>query len=133
MNFRRLTAARAALGVISTCVEETCIWAAWRFLLPALGVNLPLTALFIAMGAWLVISISIFAFAPRTLKRQQPAGPPTMVGATGTVASDLVPRGMVRIKSELWSATSEDGELRTGELIVVVGEKRMTLTVRRRE
>ena len=133
MNFRRLTAARAALAVISTSGEETLIWAVWRFLLPALDVNLPRAVLFIAMGVWLVISIGIFTFVTRTLKRQKPAGRPTMVGMTGTAASALTPQGMVRIQSELWTATSEDGDIPAGELVVVTGEKRMKLAVRRRD
>jgi membrane protein implicated in regulation of membrane protease activity len=133
MNFRRLTAARAALAVVSTCGEETVIWAVWRFLLPALGANPSRGALYIAMAAWLVVSISIFTFTTRFLKHQKPAGRPTMLGASGTAASDLAPRGMVRIQNELWSATAEDGGIRSGEPVVVVGEKRMKLTVRRRD
>ena len=83
MNFRRLTATRAALAVLTTSGEETCIWAAWRFLLPHLGVELPRTALYIAMGVWLVISLSIFTFVTRVLKHQKPAaGRPTMPGRT---------------------------------------------------
>jgi membrane-bound ClpP family serine protease len=133
MDFRRLTAARAALAVVSTCGEETLIWAAWRFLLPALGVNLSRSVLIGVMAAWFVISIGIFAFTTRFLKHQKPAGRPTMLGANGIAASDLAPGGMVRIKNELWTAAAEDGDIRAGEPVVVVGEKRMKLTVRRRD
>jgi membrane-bound ClpP family serine protease len=133
MNFRRLTAARGLIATVSTCIEETAIWAAWRFLLPHLGINLSRTVLFAAMGAWLLFSIWLFTFTTVFLKHQKPTGQPTMVGTTGTAASDLAPRGMVRIKSELWSATAEDGAIRTGEPVIVVGEKRMNLTVRRRD
>ena len=133
MNFRRLTAARAVLAVFTTTGEETCIWAVWRFLLPHFGINPPRYSLYIAMGVWFVISISIFAFVTRTLKHQKPVGHPTMVGTAGVAASDLAPRGMVRIQSELWTADAEDGAIRNGEPVVVVGQRRMKLTVRRRE
>ena len=132
MNFRRLTATRAALAVLTTSGEETLIWAAWRFLLPHLGISASRTVLYVAMGVWFVISISIFTFVTRTLKHQKPAGRPTMVGTFGTVTSDLAPRGMVRIQNELWSATAEDGDIRTGEPVVVVAQDRMKLTVHRR-
>jgi membrane-bound serine protease (ClpP class) len=131
MNFRRLTAARAAIATVSTCIEETGIWAVWRFLLPSLGVSLPRSVLIGAMVFWLLFSIWIFTFTTVFLKRQKPAGRPTMVGTTGVAASDLAPGGMVRIKSELWSAVAEHDTIRTGEPVVVVGEKRMKLTVRR--
>jgi len=133
MNFRRLTAARAVLATVSTCIEETGIWAVWRFLLPGMGVNLSTTVLIVAMIVWLIFSIWLFTFTTFFLRRQKPVGPPTMLGTTGTAASDLAPGGMVRIKSELWSATAEDGDIRSGEPVIVVGEKRMKLTVRRRD
>lgn len=133
MNFRRMTAARAVIATVSTCIEETGIWAIWRFLLPALDVNLSVTVLIVAMVLWLLFSIWLFTFTTFFLRRQKPVGPPTMIGTVGFAASDLAPGGMVRIKSELWSATTEDGAIRNGEPVIVVGEKRMKLTVRRRE
>ncbi len=133
MSFRRLTATRAALAVLTTSGEETIIWAVWRFLLPELGISASRTVLYIAMGVWFVISVSIFTFVTRTLKHQKPAKGLSLLGDAGTAVSDLAPRGTVRIRNELWTATSEDADIRAGEQVIVVGENRMKLTVRRRD
>jgi len=58
-------------------------------------------------------------------------GLPTMIGSKGKVASPLAPEGQVRIKGELWGATSDEGNIDTGEWITVVGEDGLKLVVRR--
>ena len=55
-----------------------------------------------------------------------------MLGANGTVAGPLNPEGMVKIRGELWRAETEEGSLETGEEVVVVREKGLTLTVRKK-
>jgi len=55
----------------------------------------------------------------------------TMIGSRGKVARPLAPEGMVRIKGELWGATSEEGEIDIGEEVIVVGEDGLKLIVRK--
>jgi membrane-bound serine protease (ClpP class) len=54
-----------------------------------------------------------------------------MVGMDGKAHGELAPDGMVKIKGELWSARSEEGNIRHGEKITVTGEDGLKLIVRK--
>jgi membrane-bound ClpP family serine protease len=125
----RLTRARLVLAIISTAAEEIAIWVIWRFLLPEFDIYLHVGALIGIMVAWAVFSTWLFVFTTITLKKQTPVGLPSMVGSRGKAASNLAPEGMVRIKGELWGATSKEGTISTGEEILVVGEDGLKLQV----
>jgi membrane-bound ClpP family serine protease len=127
----RLTKTRLVLAIVSTSLEETAIWVIWRWLLPEFGVSLPVGALVGIMVAWLAFSIWLFIFTTRALNKQTEVGLPSMVGAPGKVASRLSPEGMVRIRGELWGATSNEGDIETGEEVVVIGERGLKLLVKR--
>jgi len=127
----RFTAARLALAAISTSLEEAAIWAIWRFLLPGAGIHLPAGALVGIMVAWGAFSTWLFIFTTRALQKQPEVGLPSMIGAPGRVASRLSPSGLVRIRGELWNATSADGDIEAGESVVVVGEQGLKLDVKR--
>jgi len=121
------------LAIISTPCEEVAIYAIWRWLLPQFGINLPVPVVIGVMVAWLAFSIWLFAFTTWTLGKQVPVGLPSMVGTKGKVAERISPEGMVRIKSELWGATSTEGSIDVGEEVIVVGEDGLKLSVRRVE
>jgi len=127
----RFTAARLALAAISTSLEEAAIWALWRFLLPGAGIHLPVGALVGIMVAWGAFSIWLFIFTTRALQKQAEVGLPSMVGTLGRVVSRLSPEGLVRIRGELWNAASGEGDIESGENIVVVGERGLKLEVKR--
>ena len=133
MNNRRLTTNRLILAVASTSAEEFVIYAVWRWLLPEWDIKLPVAVLIAAMVAWGIFSISLFIFTTKALKKQVPVGLPSMVGTVGKAASPLTPEGMVRIKSELWMATTETGDIKKGENIEVVGEDGLRLVVRKND
>ena len=126
-----MTTARLVLAIVSMALEQGAIYVIWRWLLPQFGINLPLSVLIGVMVAWAVFGIWLFLFTTHTLRRQVPVGLPSMVGTKGKVASKLVPEGLVRIKGELWVATSSEGNIDAGEGIVVVGEDGLKLLVRR--
>jgi len=126
-----MTTARLILAIISTALEEIAIVAIWRWLLPEFGIRLPFSVLIGVMVAWAAFAVALFIFTTRTLKKQIVVGLPTMVGSRGKVASSLVPEGLVRIKGELWGATSAEGNVDTGEEVEVVGEDGLKLVVRR--
>ena len=133
MNNRRLTTNRLILAIASTSAEEFVIYSVWRWLLPQWDIVLPAGALVAAMVAWGIFSVSLFIFTTKTLKKQVPVGLPSMVGTVGKAASPLTPEGMVRIKSELWVATTESGDIKKGEAIKVVGEDGLRLVVRKND
>ena len=127
----RFTTTRLALAVASTSLEEAVIWALWRFLLPEAGIHLPVGALVGIMAAWGAFSIWLFIFTTRALKKQPEVGLPSMMGAPGRVASRLSPGGLVRIRGELWNATSAEGDIEVGETVVVIDERGLKLVVKR--
>ena len=128
---RKMTLARLVLAVVSTILEEGAIYVIWRWLLPEFDIRLPVAALITAMAVWAAFGTWLFIFTTRTLRRQVTVGLPSMVGTRGRVASRLAPEGMVRIKGELWGATSNADNIDKGEDIVVVGEDGLKLLVRR--
>ena len=53
-----------------------------------------------------------------------------MVGQTGTVVSELAPRGTVRLASEVWTAVADDNQdIGAGERVRVVGMEGLALRV----
>jgi membrane-bound ClpP family serine protease len=128
---RRLTTARLILAIISTTMEETAIFAAWRWLLPHFDIHLPVQALIAIMVIWAGFSIWLFVFTTITLRKQVPVGLPSMIGSRGKVADRLDPEGLINIKGELWTARSGGERLNRGEEVVVVGEDGLRLLVRR--
>jgi membrane-bound ClpP family serine protease len=57
----------------------------------------------------------------------------TMVGTSGRAVSALNPEGTVNIKGELWQAIATDAPINLGELITVVAQDDLTLTVAKRD
>jgi len=128
---REVTTARLILAIITTSLEEVAIVAIWRWLLPEFGIYLPVSVLIGVMVAWVAFAVTLFVFTTRTLKRQILVGLPTMIGSKGKVASPLVPEGLVKIRGELWGATSTAENIGKGEEVEVVGEDGLKLVVRR--
>ena len=126
---KRLTTNRLILAVITTTLEEIAIYSVWRWALPEFGITLPVPALIGMMVAWGIFSVSLFVLTSRILKKQVPVGLPSMIGSRGRVTSSLSPEGMVRIKSELWAAKSNEGNVAVGEEVEVVEEDGLKLLV----
>jgi len=130
---KKLTQTRLILAIISTALEEVAIWAVWRWLLPELNINLHVGVLVGIMVGWGIFSTLLFLFTTRALKKQVFPGLPSMVGMVGKAAGDLNPEGMVKIRGELWSAVSEQGNISAGEGIIVTGENGLKLIVRKND
>ena len=128
---KNITTARLILAIVSTALEEVAIYVIWRWLLPEFDIRLSFSVCIGVMVAWAAFAVALFIFTTRTLKRQTVVGLPTMIGSRGKVASSLAPVGMVRIRGELWGATSAEGNLVTGEQVEVVGEDGLKLVVRK--
>ena len=126
-----MTTARLILAIVSTSAVEVAFVVIWRWVLPEFEIELPLAVLIAVMVAYAVFAIVDFWFVTRILKRQTVVGLPTMVGSKGKVASPLAPEGMVMIKSELWGAESDEGNIDKGEEVTVVGQDGLKLFVRR--
>ncbi len=95
--------------------------------MPHLTVSWPLIVLMTVT----IASFFLFALSAgiRAQRAKVASGIESMVGATGIATMDLEPWGTVQVKSELWSAVAEEGSIKKGEQIRVVGTKGVRLRV----
>jgi len=88
----------------------------------------------VAKGAAIVL-LAIFAvfivLARRAMKKPIAVGREAMMGQVGVAVTDIAPDGMIRLKGELWRATSEK-RIRKGDEVVVKDVKGLVLTVEKR-
>jgi membrane-bound serine protease (ClpP class) len=99
--------------------EIPALQVSWTVIVPTLIA----TVLFFALAITLAI---------RAQKNKVATGTEGMIGEEGVTVGQLNPDGKVRIGGEYWKATAEDGTLEPDTPIVVVGEGRLRLTVRKR-
>ena len=123
--------ARLIWAIFSTLLEEAALVAVVLWGLPQLDIHIPLPGLIVMMVAWGAISVIIYRMGSHALKRKPVTGLPTMVGSRGKVVSPLAPKGVVRIKNELWEATSAGRKIKAGEEVTVMGQDGLRLVVRK--
>jgi len=121
--------ARLIFAIFSTLLEEAALVVIVLWGLPELGIHIPLPGLIALMAAWGAISVITYRIGSRALGKKAVAGLPAMVGTKGKVGSPLAPKGVVRIKGELWEATSSGTNVDVGEEVVVVGQEGLKLVV----
>ena len=122
---------RLIIAIVSTVLEEAALAVGVLWGLPKLGIHIPLWVLIIVMVAWAAYTVTTYRMGSRALRKKPIAGLLDMVGSEGKVVSPLVPEGLVRIKGELWRAKSASGRMDTGEEVIVVGQDRLKLVVRK--
>ncbi len=120
---------RLVWSIISNLLEEAALVVIVLWGLPELGINIPLAGLIALMVVWGVISVTTYRLGSRALRRRIVAGLPVMVGTEGKVVSALAPKGLVRIKGELWKAMSSGVNIDAGEDVVVVEQDGLRLIV----
>ena len=128
-----MIAARLILAILSTILEEAAIAVIVLFGLPHLDIYIPLPGLIVLMIGWGVMSVLIYRMGSRALRRKPVTGLPEMIGSIGKVVSPVAPEGTVKVKSELWTATSADEDIGVGENITVVAQDGLRLIVQRKE
>lgn len=123
--------ARLVVAIFSTLMEEAALAVIVLLGLPQLGIHIPLAGLIVLMAAWCAFSVIIYRMGSRALRRKPLVGLPDMLDSKGKVVSPLDPEGTIRIKGELWDATSAEGSINTGEGVTVVGQDGLKLVVRK--
>lgn len=121
---------RLILAIISTLLEEVAIAVIVLLGLPRLGFYIPLPGLIAVMVLWLAYSVVIYRAGSRALRRKPVINIP-VIGSKGKVVSPLAPEGLVRIKGELWVATSAGKKLGVGSEVIVEEQDGLRLVVRR--
>jgi membrane-bound ClpP family serine protease len=122
---------RRILAILSTLLDEVALAAIILWGLPRLGIHIPLAGLIALMAALVAYAVITYRLGSKALGKKPVVGLSDMVGSRGKVVTPLDPQGLVRIKGELWESTSADRRINTGEEVIVVGQDRLKLTVRR--
>ncbi len=96
---------------------------------PFLRVSLQLIFfLTVLTGAFFAFAVGMGVRAQRAVVRSGREG---LLGVEGVARSDLNPEGTVYVAGEMWTASAEQGSVRQGERVKVVGTDSLRLRVRR--
>lgn len=121
---------RLIIAIVSTASEEVAVLLIGLWLLPRLGVRIPIWLLGLAMIVWLGWSVFTYQKGSRALRRKPLRGLIDMRGMNGIVVRSLSPNGMIKIGGELWSAQSVAGRIEVGKNVAVVSQEGLKLLVR---
>lgn len=122
---------RLRLKVLVTLAEEIAIVLIVLLVLPRFGIRIPLPAFISLISGLVVWSVITYRLASRALEKKPLSGLSTMVGSKGRVVTPLAPEGLIKIKDELWEATTVGQRLKVGDEVVVAGQRGLKLVVRK--
>lgn len=81
----------------------------------------------------LLIAFAVFILLiRRTVKKPPAVGKETLIDQVGVVITSLAPKGLIKLKGELWTATSKE-HIEKGEQVVVKDVKGIMLVVQKRK
>ncbi len=84
----------------------------------------------VALGATLTFVLAVLRAAVEARRAPVATGPEALLGRRGVAATDLAPRGVVRVDQEPWNAlVVGDAPVLAGEAVVVVGVEGVTVKV----
>jgi membrane protein implicated in regulation of membrane protease activity len=121
---------RLIIAIVSTAAEEIAALIAGVWLLPKIGVHIPLGILLAIMVVWLIWSIITYRKGTHALLRKPVQGMVNMVGSTGIVVKALNPEGLAKFRGELWNCTAQSGNIEIGTRVIVVKQDGLKLVVR---
>jgi membrane protein implicated in regulation of membrane protease activity len=122
MKRSRYTAFTAA----TTLLEEAALAAVVLWLLPRIGVNIPIWGLVVMMIALAAYASVNYRLNTRALAKKPLNWPEA--GSRGRTTTPVDPKGYVRVDGELWQASS-DSAIGADEEVAIVGREGMTLLV----
>jgi membrane-bound serine protease (ClpP class) len=122
MKDRRYT----ALAITTSLLGQAALVAVVLWLLPSVGVNIPLWGLILMMIALGTYNYINYRLGKKTLTKKPMIS--LDIGSRGRAATHISPTGYVRVNGELWRASS-NASIDAGEEISVVGIEGMTLLV----
>lgn len=130
MPMDRKKRAYTLYSLVRLLFDEAILAVVLLWILPGLGINIPVWLLIGVMVAWAIYSCVTSSLVGRVIGRAAAVGTETLIGASGNTTTPLSPDGYVRVGTELWQAHSVSGDMEIGAKVVVVGINRLTLFVR---
>ena len=82
---------------------------------------------------FIIYSYIMYLIGHPTVLYESVTSPESIVGNEGVVEADLMPEGYVRVRGELWKASSSEDYIRRGEEVIVTRLSGMKLTVKRKQ
>ncbi len=116
-------------SLVRTLFDEAALAALVLWLLPGVGINIPVWLLVVFMVAWAVYSYFTSRLVGKLIGRTAAVGPEALIGVKCITTTPLFPDGYVRVGTELWRACSIAGDIDAGVEVVTVGMKGLTLFV----
>jgi membrane-bound ClpP family serine protease len=110
--------------------DEAILAVVLLWILPGLGINIPVWLLIGVMVAWAIYSFVISSLVGKVIVKADAVGTEILIGASGDTTTPLSPDGYVRVGAEHWQAHSVSGDIEIEAKVVVVGIKRLTLLVK---
>jgi membrane protein implicated in regulation of membrane protease activity len=105
-------------AIIGTLLEQGALVIIVRWWLPQFDIHISWWVTGILMCLLLMYSFYTYRMGRQALLRKSPVYPDTIIGSEGVVATPLDPTGYVKVKGELWKATSAS-DMEIGDRIVV--------------
>ncbi|MDP2932214.1 MAG: NfeD family protein [Chloroflexota bacterium] len=130
MPVRKKKSAYTLYSLVRTLFDEAALAALGLWLLPRLGVNVPVWFLAAFMVAWAVYSLLTSRLVAKVVDRAAAVGAETLIGVKCTTITPLSPYGYVRVGSELWRACAIAGDIYAGAEVVIEGINGLTLLVK---
>jgi membrane protein implicated in regulation of membrane protease activity len=123
---------RLIIAIVTSLIDEVIIIAVVLWVLPMFDIHLPVWGLVLLIIAFMIYAVMSFKIGSRILKKKPLPGMTSMVGIEGRVTTSLVPRGFVKIESELWKARAESGSIISGTIVTVISQDGLELVVRKK-
>jgi membrane-bound ClpP family serine protease len=121
---------RLIIAIVTSLLDEAAILAVIIWLLPKMGVKIPLWGTIICVLGFAVFAVVSFKVGSRTLRLKPMLGFTNMIGTEGLTTSRLMPDGFIKIDGELWAARAEKGHIESGKAVVVTEQKGLRLAVK---
>ena len=124
---------RTLFTVFVLLLDEVILAALALFVLWKLGIRLSpgiIIALIVLLGVCFFV---LYKLVGPLLNRRQVTVLEDMIGLEGKVLAPLTPQGVIKVRGELWKASSTSSAISTDEEVIVTGSEGLKLFVRRKQ
>ena len=115
-------------GVVSLFLGSVMLIDKESFL-EAMNISIELIILIVGLSA--AFFLFAISFGIRAHRKKVSTGNEGIIGEKGIAITNLKPTGDVRVHGELWKARSEEGEIKKGDNVTIIGIENLTLEVKR--
>jgi membrane protein implicated in regulation of membrane protease activity len=113
--------------VLASLVDEAILFIIVLWLLPLVGIELPVWGIILLAAVFLGIGVAIYFL----LSSKPTLGFENQIGMRGITETRIARKGTVRIGNELWSAATKGEAIEKDTPVVVISQKALFLIVNR--